>query len=38
MQLYRANVVRDRFRAAAGAVDEKTLGKIMVFSNSWSKL
>ena len=29
MHLYRANVVRDRFRAAAGAVDEKTLGKIM---------
>jgi hypothetical protein len=29
MQLYRANVVRDRFRAAAGAVDEKTPGKIM---------
>lgn len=29
MQLYRANGVRDRFRTAAGPIDEKTLGKIM---------
>ncbi len=28
MQLYRDHVVKDRFRCAAGSVDEKTLGKI----------
>ena len=27
MHLYRENVVMDRFRAAAGAVDKETLGK-----------